>query len=67
VDDTNTSIRRLRQRLCGTGTAKTEAVVGRGSDKAEQSPQGGVAAKTAWAAEQAALSASAEQTTEDPA
>ena len=46
VEDKNTSIRRLRQLLFGARTEKTDAVVGRGVEKPEAPPQGGVAAET---------------------
>jgi hypothetical protein len=46
VEDKNTSIRRLRQLLFGARTEKTDTVIGRGGEKPEASPPGGVAAKT---------------------
>jgi transposase len=65
VEDKNTSIRRLRQLLFGTRTEKTEAVVGSRGEKTEEPPQRGVAAKTELAADEADMSASTEEITEN--
>jgi transposase len=65
VEDKNTSIRRLRQLLFGACTEKTEAVVGQRGEKTEEPPQRGVAAKTELAADEADMSASTEETTEN--
>lgn len=67
VEDKNTSIRRLRQLLFGARTEKTDAVVGLRGEKTQESPQGGVAAKTELAAGEADNGVSAEETTENAA
>jgi transposase len=46
VEDKNTSIRRLRQLIFGARTEKTDIVVGRGGEKPETPPPGGVTPKT---------------------
>jgi transposase len=46
VEDKNTSIRRLRKLFFGARTEKTEAVVGRKTEKPEAAPQNGAAADT---------------------
>jgi transposase len=46
VDDKNTSIRRLRKLFFGARTEKTEAVVGRPTEKPDAGPQGGAGANT---------------------
>jgi transposase len=67
VEDKNTSIRRLRQRLFGARTEKTNAVVGRRSEEREESPQRGVAANSVLADDEADISASTEEATENAA
>jgi len=67
VEDKNTSIRRLRQLLFGARTEKTDAVVGPRGEKAEESPQRGVAAKTELAASEEDNGVSAEEATETAA
>jgi transposase len=47
VEDKNTSIRRLRQLLFGARTEKTDAVVGRGTEKPDATGPSGPAARTA--------------------
>jgi transposase len=46
VEDKNTSIRRLRKLFFGARTEKTEAVVGRYTEKPDAGPQGGAGANT---------------------
>jgi transposase len=46
VEDKNTSIRRLRKLFFGARTEKTEAVVGRQTEKTAATPQNGAAADT---------------------
>jgi transposase len=67
VENKNTSIRRLRQLLFGAHTEKTNAVVGRGSEQREESPQRDVAANSVSAAADADMSASTEEATENAA
>jgi transposase len=67
VEDKDTSIRRLRQLLFGARTEKTDTVVGRGGEKPEVSPPGGVAAKTELSAGEADSVVSAEEATETAA
>ncbi len=67
VEDKKTSIRRLRQRLFGARTEKTDTVVGRGGDKPEESPQRGVAVKTELVADETGSGVSAEEATETAA
>jgi transposase len=67
VEDKNTSIRRLRQLLFGVRTEKTNAVVGSRSEEREESPQRGVAVTTELAADEADMSASTEEATENAA
>jgi transposase len=50
VEDKNTSIRRLRKLFFGARTEKTEAVVGRPTEKLEATPQQATAADTELAA-----------------
>jgi len=50
VEDKNTSIRRLRKLFFGARTEKTEAVVGRPTEKPDAVPQNGAAAATEGAA-----------------
>jgi len=56
VEDKNTSIRRLRQLFFGARTEKTDAVVGRKTDKLAATPQSGTAAETELAAGKPAAS-----------
>src|SRR5271166_6284692 len=46
VEDKNTSIRRLRKLFFGARTEKTDAVVGRKSEKPDTAPQSGATADT---------------------
>jgi transposase len=52
VEDKNTSIRRLRQLFFGARTEKTEAVVGRQTEKPDATPPNGAVAETEGAAGQ---------------
>src|SRR5262249_26686522 len=47
VEDKNTSLRRLRQLLFGASTEKTDAVVGRDTDKPDPTGPSDLAARTA--------------------
>jgi transposase len=67
VEDKNTSIRRLRQLLFGARTEKTDIVVGRGGEKPETSPPGGVTAKTELAVSEPDSGVSDEAETETAA
>jgi transposase len=63
VEDKNTSIRRLRKLFFGARTEKTEAVVGRQTEKPEATPQNGAAADTELTASEPDVGASNEADT----
>ncbi len=60
VEDKNTSIRRLRKLFFGASTEKTDAVVGRQTEKPDATPQRSAAADTALAAGEADTGEAAE-------
>src|SRR5262245_15103784 len=67
VEDKNTSIRRLRQLLFGASTEKTDAVVGRDTDKPDPTGRSDLAARTAETAGEPARGTSNAATSEPTA
>jgi len=67
VEDKNTSIRRLRKLFFGASTEKTDAVVGRKTEKPDATPQSGTAANTDFAAGEPATGESSAEANTAPA